>query len=257
MNTPKLTRKQIKEGLDQVPFIDIMGGAVNTKLTNKQKVFAMELAKGAKGSEAYRKAYNSKGKAKTQADQAHRLRKRPDIKAVTEAYSKALEAEKYQTPAALRALVIQSLVSVIIDEEANHSQVVAAAKVLGTVTEVAAFTERKEVTTITTSDAARAKVMAQLREMMNSQAEDASIIENEALSLEQELAATSATPHTPNEGLESHIDIHTIPLKQSSIPLKQSPENSTPHPFDNPTDDPENDDSETPPVNVSKPNGLG
>ena len=56
-------------------------------------------------------------------------------------------------------MVIDSLVKVIIDPEANHGQVVAAAKVLGTVTEVAAFTERKEVHTITSSEDARAKVM--------------------------------------------------------------------------------------------------
>lgn len=246
----KISRKTIQQGLDQVPFVDIMGAKVDKQLTSKQKVFAMELAKGAKGSEAYRKAYNSKGKAKTQAVEAHKLRSRPDIARITEAYTLAIEGQKYQTPAALRALVIESLVSVIIDPEANHSQVVAAAKVLGTVTEVAAFTERKEVTTITTSDDARARVMAQLREMMNSQAEDASIIENEALSLEQELMGAGDDPTPPNEALESHIDIHTIPLKQSPSKLDPLPPTNSPPPS-------ESGDLETPPVNVSKQNEVG
>lgn len=208
----------------------------------------MNIAKGDTGSAAYRKAYNSKGKPKTQADSAYKLRNRPDIAAVTEAYSKALEGQRYQTPAALRALVIQSLVQVIIDPEANHGQVVAAAKVLGTVTEVAAFTERKEVHTISSSEDARAKVMQQLRDMMNSEAVDA--VEIEAVSLEQELAASRATPTTPNGQLESLAPIHTIPLKQS-------PSELTPHPPSESAPPSVADDLETPPGHVSKPNGLG
>jgi hypothetical protein len=248
MNTSKLSRKAIREGLEQTPFVDILGTAVNSKLTSKQKAFAMNLAKGDTGSEALRKAYGRKGNPKTIANDAYKLRKNPDVITMQEAYSAALEGQRYQTPAALRALVIDSLVKVIIDPEANHGQVVAAAKVLGTVTEVAAFTERKEVHTITSSDDARAKVMKQLRDMMNSEAVD--VVESEALSLEQELRGHDATPTTPNGQLESHAHIHTIPLKQS-------PSNSTPSsPFDpdlhlvDPT-------LETPPGHVSKPNGLG
>jgi hypothetical protein len=241
MKEPKLTRNQIKQGLEQTPFVDIMGAQVNAKLTNKQKVFAMELAKGAKGAEAYRKAYSNKGKPTTQAVEASKLRKRPNIAQMVDAYSAAIEGQRYQTPAALRALVIESLVSVIIDPEANHSQVVAAAKVLGTVTEVAAFTERKEVTTITNSEAARAKVMAQLRDMMNSQADDATVIESEALSLEQELAGHSATPIPQDGEKESLIDIHTIPLKGTPIPLD-------PLPHQNPTSPSPDDNLETPPA---------
>jgi hypothetical protein len=255
MDTNKLSRKQIKAGLDQVPFVDIMGAAVNSTLTPKQKSFAMELAKGAKGSEAYRKAFNSKAKPRTQATEAHKLRTRPDIARMTEAYSLALEGQRYQTPAALRALVIESLVQVIIDPEANHSQVVAAAKVLGTVTEVAAFTERKEVTTITSSDDARAKVMRQLREMMTTDATDA--VEVEAQSLVDELRAPSATPTTPNGQLESLAHIHTIPLKQSQDPLEQSPSELDPLPPDESAPPSVDDDLETPPGHVSKPNGLG
>jgi len=241
MDTTKLSRKQIRQGLEQVPFVDVMGAAVNSKLTPKQKVFAMELAKGEKGAAAYRKAFNSKGKPKTQAAEAYKLRTRPDIAQITEAYSLALEGQRYQTPAALRALVIESLVSVIIDPEANHSQVVAAAKVLGTVTEVAAFTERKEVTTITSSDDARAKVMRQLREMMKEDATDA--VEIEAQSLVDELRAPIATPTTPNEPLESLIPIHTIPLKQSPSELNPLPPNKSAPPSANPS-------TETPPGDV-------
>ena len=248
MNTTKLSRKQIKQGLDQVPFADIMGAQVNNNLTNKQKAFAKNLAHGDGPSAAYKKAFNRKGKPEHIANDAYKLRQRPDIIQMQDAYAMALEGQRYQTPAALRALVIDSLVSVIIDPEANHSQVVAAAKVLGTVTEVAAFTERKEVHTITSSDDARAKVMKQLREMMNSEAIDA--VEIEAQSLEDELAAVHATPITPIGGSESLAHIHTIPLKRSSIPLDPLPPSESAPPS-------VSGDLETPPGHVSKPNGLG
>jgi hypothetical protein len=248
MKPAKLTRQQVREGLEQTPFVDIMGGAVSAKLTNKQKGFAMNLAKGDTGSEALRKAYGRKGNPKTIANDAYKLRKRPDILAVRDAYSAALKAQEYQTPAALRALVIQSLVSVIIDPEANHGQVVAAAKVLGTVTEVAAFTERKEVTTITSSTDARAKVMQQLRDMMKQDATD--VVEIDALSLVEELAASRATPTTPNEPLESLAHIHTIPLKQS-------PPKLDPSPLDDSAPPSVIADMETPPGDVLGTNGVG
>jgi hypothetical protein len=246
----KLDRKTIQQGLEQTPFVDIMGTQVNKALTKKQRDFAMNIAKGDTGAAAYRKAYNTKAKPKNVAVDASKLRARPDIAQVIEAYSLALDGQRYQTPAALRALVIDSLVKVIIDPEANHGQVVAAAKVLGTVTEVAAFTERKEVHTISSSEDARAKVMAQLKQLMKQDATDVQAVEIEALSLEQELRGTSATPTTPNGQLESLAHIHTIPLKQS-------PSELDPHPIDDSAQPSVGDDLETPPGHVSKPNGLG
>lgn len=245
----KLTRAQIQQGLEQTPTADILGAAVNAKLTPKQKAFALNLAKGQGPSEAYKKAFNRKGKPKDIANDAYKLRQRPDIIQIQEAYSAALEGQKYQTPAALRALVIESLVSVIIDPEANHSQVVQAAKVLGTVTEVAAFTERKEVTTITSSEAARARVMQQLRDMMKAEAQDVNATEIEAATLIDELRAPAATPTTPNGALESLTNIHTIPHEQP-------PQKSTPLPPSNPAPDSVDADPETPPVNVSKKKGV-
>jgi hypothetical protein len=215
MNTTKLSRKQIREGLEQVPFVDIMGKQLNQQLTSKQKAFCMEVAKGETGSAALRTAYKSKGTPKTQANNAHRLKKRADIKTTIEAFEMALEAQKYQTPAHLRALVIQSLVGVLIDPDSNASQITNAAKVLGTVTEVAAFTELKTVTTITSSEDARARVMMQLRDMMKSSATDA--VEIEADSLLKELAGDHDTPTTPNGQLESLTTMHSIPHDQSQV----------------------------------------
>jgi len=140
----------------------------------------MEVAKGSTGAAAYRKAYNTSAKPKTQGNQAHKLSSRPDISAEIEAYQLAIEGAKHRNPAALRELVIQSLVKVIIDPDSKPGQITAAAKVLGTVTEVAAFTERKEVRTITSSEDARAAIMAQLKQLSNASAEDAHIIDAQA-----------------------------------------------------------------------------
>lgn len=218
MMTTKLTRKQIAEGLEQVPFRDIMGKQAAQALTPKMQAFALEVAKGSSGAEAVRKVYKSKGKKQTQANDAYKLRRRPEVAASIEAFERAIELQKYYTSAGLRALVIESLVKVITDENSNASQITNAAKVLGTVTEVAAFTERKEVTTITSSEDARARVMMQLRDMMKANATDA--VEIEADSLLKELAGDPSTPTTPIGQLESLTTIH-------SNTDDQSPENST------------------------------
>ena len=132
----KLTRKQIREGLDQVPIQDILGKAVSRELTAKQKAFALEVAKGNTKAGSYRKVYSKTAKPKTAGDAGSRLASDPRIIAEIQAYNLAIEAQKHRTPEALRSLVIQSLVQVLIDPEAKQSTKVASAKVLGTVTEV-------------------------------------------------------------------------------------------------------------------------
>lgn len=246
----KLTRAQIKQGLDQIPMVDILGPQVAKALTPKQQAFAKNLAHGDGPSEALKKAYGRKGNPKTIANDAYKLRQNPDVITMQEAYSAALEGQRYQTPAALRALVIDSLVKVIIDPEANHGAVIAAAKCLGSVTEVAAFTEVKQVTTITSSEAARAKVMQQLKQLMRSDAQDVDSVEIEATTLENELRASHATPTTPNGQLESLAHIHTIPLEQSPL-------NPDPSPLDDSAPPSTADDLETPPGHVSRTNGVG
>lgn len=191
MNTPKpikLSRKQIREGLTQVPIEHLLGKSVSRELTAKQKKFALEVAKGSTGAGAYRKAYDSNATPKTQGDAASRMKADSRIQAEIDAYQLAIESEKYRSPAALRALVIQSLVQVVIDPDAKQATKVQAARVLGTVTEVGAFTERKEIRTITSSEDARTRVMGELRRLMQASATDAQVIDDAADSLLAELA---------------------------------------------------------------------
>lgn len=186
----KLSRSEITDGLDTMPVSHILGKSVSRGLTAKQKTFALEVARGSTGAAAYRKAYDTKASPKTQGNQAHKLKSRPDISAEIEAYQLAIESAKHRNPAALRELVIQSLVKVIINPDSRPGQITAAAKVLGTVTEVAAFTELKVVRTITSSEDARASIMGQLRALMTAQAVDATVIDDQADSLLAELTAT-------------------------------------------------------------------
>jgi hypothetical protein len=242
-NTPtKLTRAQIREGLDSVPVSHILGKSVTRELTSKQKRFCLEVAKGETKASAYRKAYNVKSKNTLQRE-PYQLTRDQRITNEIEALEAAMKAQAYQTPSALRALVIQSLVGVITDPDAKPGQITAAAKVLGTVTEVAAFTERKEVRTITSSEDARASIMAQLKQLSNASAEDAHIIDAQADDLMRELAGSAthppATPQT--DDAESLTSIHTIPHEQT---------HSAATPTKAPDEDPPSSIQETPPSSL-------
>lgn len=209
----KLTKAQIREGLDSVPVSHILGRGATRELTAKQKAFAMEVAKGSTGAAAYRKAYNTKASPKTQGNQAHKLTKRPDISAEIQAYEAALLGETYRTPAALRALVVQTLAGVLVDPDAKQAVKVQAAKAIGAMTDVSLFTHRTETKIIKTSGDARAELLAQIREITNASAEDATIIDAQADDLMRELAGAethpTATPHF--DDAESLISMHTIP----------------------------------------------
>jgi len=252
MKPTKLTRKQIKEGLEQVPLDAILGKEVTRQLTPKMRGFALDVAKGETKAEAYRKNYNAKSKH-TMSNKPYVLARDERVKAEIEAYQVAIEAAKHRTPAQLRDLVIHSLVQVIINPDAKPNQITQAAKVLGTVTEVAAFTERKEVTTITSSQDAKAQIMAQLKALMRADAVD--VVEVDAGSLLAELNGVQdvetvdsethppATPQASHE--ESQVDKHTIPLKRS--PLNQI----DPTPSDFLDADPTPASTETPPGSES------
>lgn len=229
MKPPKLSRKQLKDALDTVPVSVILGREVNRELTPKQRKFALEVAKGNTKADAYRKAYKADASPHTLSSKPYHLARDDRIRAEIDAIEAAIRAAEYETPAGLRSLVIHSLVKVITDPESKPGQITAAAKVLGSVTEVAAFTERKEIRTIRSSDDARAQVMAQLREMLKAQADDAEVIDSAADSLLAELSgnpAGSDPTHTPppaGSNMVAPPPTHTIPPERSSLDLEDTP----------------------------------
>ena len=242
----KLTRAQLRESLDSVPVSHILGKGVTRELTGKQKAFCLEVAKGETKANAYRKAYNVKSKNTLQRE-PYQLTRDQRITNEIEAMQAAIKAQEYQTPAALRALVIQSLVGVITNPDAQPGQITAAAKVLGTVTEVAAFTERKEVRTITSSEDARAAIMAQLKQLTAADVQDVTAIDADADSLLAELKSgenvTHRTPTPQADDAESLAYMHTIPHEQTSIPHESLSEHDI---------DPENPDADTPPPSTQE-----
>jgi len=227
----KLTRAQLREALETVPIDSLFPAAASRELTAKQKRFARDVAMGKTKADAYRDNYNVTSKA-TMTSRPYALAADGRVKAEIEAYRLALETAKHRNPAALRELVIQSLVKVIIDPESKPGQITAAAKVLGTVTEVAAFTERKEVRTITSSEDARAAIITQLKQLTAADVQDVTAIDRDADSLLAELAKsagddTHRTPTPPNVEKESQPYTHTIPREQSPT-LSKNPDGETP-----------------------------
>ena len=166
------------------------------KLTAKQKRFAEEIAKGNTKAGAYRAAYpNSKAKPAIQSVEGHRLLANPKISLQVDAMRLALERQKYVTPAALRALVIDQLVEKVLDPEVKPAQQLKALQLLGTVTEVAAFTERKSIEHVKTdSESIRGRLLETIREALKLDAVDAKIIEGDELLAEIASAKAGGPP---------------------------------------------------------------
>jgi hypothetical protein len=224
----KLSRKQAKESLETIPNELLFGKTVSRGLTHKQRTFARRVAEGATKAQAYRDAYKANATKRTLSAQPYALMRDERIKREIEAYELAIESAKYRTPIALRELVIQSLVQTLIDPETKQAQKVAAAKVLGTVAEVSAFVDRKEITHVSSSEHARDQIMDMLSDMLKAHA-----IDVDPTSLIQELGGTHPSPTPPDAESESRPHVHTIPHESSTS------QSDTPTPFQN--SDPESD----------------
>jgi hypothetical protein len=210
-----LTRKQIAQALDTTPIETILG--VQSKgLTSKQKKFAKEIAKGATKADAYRKAYKADASPHSLRKDPYTIANNPRVRQEIEAYELALASAEYRQPAQLKALLVQQLVQHSLDPDFPPAQKVQCLKLIGSLFEVGAFEERKTVTQITSSHDAREKVMQELRLMMNSQAEDATVLDADSLmaELHPPQGATSVEA-------ESRAELHTVPLEQ--IPSLDDP----------------------------------
>lgn len=198
----KLSRKELDKGLETLPLSVILGKQVSDGLTPSQRKFAKEVARGQRKVDAYKVAYPNATSPNTLSREPYMLARDPRIVKEIEAYALAIEAAKHRTPAALRELVIQGLVQVALNPDAKDAVKVQALKTIGTITEVAAFTERKEVRTITSSDDARARVMQELRALVSADATDATVIEADSLLAE----LTGEPAKFSAEGTEENAD---------------------------------------------------
>lgn len=183
--------QRVKETLTEMSPSSLVGmmGVAKSTLTHKQKTFAYNVAMGETKAEAYRKAYKRDCAESSLRSDPYRIASDPRIAREIEAYKLAQEAAKYRTPQDLRNLVIQALTQQVIDPDTPPAVRTQAIKVLGTVTEVAAFTERKESLVHHSSDKLRGEILSQITALMHGQTVEGERIDREADSLLAELTA--------------------------------------------------------------------
>lgn len=213
----KLTRKAIKEGLDQVPIEAVLIGVNNPAgitLSPKDREFARQLALGESKASAYRKSRPSKAKPESQSRRGQDLAKKSAVVSQVEAFRLAIEAEKSRTPAHLRALVVQKLTEKALDPDIPPAQQIKALELLGKITEVALFTERREVVQVKDSGEIRARLMDSIRQAIKSSAVDAEIVEVDSLLAEingdSHISTDNVTDSQDNEPGESHISSDNV-----------------------------------------------
>lgn len=223
----KITRKAIKEGLEQIPVETILlGVGAKPKLTHKQKEFARHVALGETKAQAYRKAYKSKGTSKTVGDNAHKLSLHTGVQQEIEAYKIALEAEKHRTPAQLKSLLIQQLVKHSLDEDFPPAQRVKCLELMGKLYEVGAFEERKTTTIVHESAKVKERLLSQLKPLIDGDyVKEKTETEEDSLLAELKAAPPGETgdqqPTTPPPALTGPSDgqptTHINPHIQSDV----------------------------------------
>jgi hypothetical protein len=255
----KLTRKEIKEGLEQIPVEKLLLGtaAHGVGLTKKQKAFATEVVKSGNKSAAYRKAYDHKGKPETAARDAQKVANNPKVATYIEALEAAEQARAYLIPARLRDLAIHKITEKALDPAVPPAQQLKALELLGKITEVSLFTHRTETVHLTSSADIKEQLIKSLRLAMagnnvtdveakpvddllaelagyNDPADaldsEATNILHDATALDdadQDPATPSlnAEPETP-PSTDPQKSANTIPPQLHSIPLNQSPQES-------------------------------
>ncbi len=230
MKTP--SRKALREQVKNKDMGSILSVPRGT-LTAKQKAFAQAIAlDGMTGADAYRTAYKATGTPKSVGTNASKLKADSRIQLEIEALERAKTLATLHSAEALRSLVITSLTSALIDPDVKPATKIQAAKVLGAVTEVAAFTERKEITHVSSSSDLRERIMQQLKTVILD-ASDATDVDTESLLAEISGDADTYPAGTPpNPKRDSDADVHTIPHKPS--PHFSDPESSDSDPTEHP-----------------------
>ncbi len=228
----KLTRKQIKEGLEATPIDTLLMGSPKT-LTHKQKAFAEALAMTGNKAEAYRTAYDTHSTPKIQSQEGQALAKNPVIAMQVEAIKLSIEAQKYLLPAHLRALTIQKLTEKALDPDVNHAQQIKALELLGKITEVALFSERKEIITTDTSATAKDRLIQSLAQAIRSSAHISMDKKVEADQLLAEITGGSLAnpdPDTIDQASEDNNGQHDKPegYLQSEPEAEEIENGSTP-----------------------------
>lgn len=220
MRMPKLSKKQIKESLEQTPAHVILAG--KRQLTHKQKQYCKGIVEGLTKTEAYARAYNHKGKRKTMSDNASRLSNDSRIQAEIDALERAKQFEAMYSTAQLRTLVISQLTKEAVDPKSKPAERISALSKLGQVAELGVFVARTETKIIKDSETAKNELMEQLKQAL---ADDARTIDSDVDELMAELSPPAIeddqpeTPPTPDPHLaeiDGSLPLHSNPHNQSA-----------------------------------------
>jgi hypothetical protein len=218
----KLTRAQIKAGLDAIPVETLLssGEGKTPKISHKQREFARAVALGQSKAQAYRASHKANPTRATITTEPYKLARDPRIAREVEAYKLALEAEKPRTPAQLKSLLVQQLVQHSLDDEFPPAQRMKALQLIGQLFEVGAFLERKETTVVHKSTDIRTRLLERLGAVSDVQAKP-----DDALTLLEEIrgAGPEVDPDSDptalgakQDGACSAADVtHTVPLTRS------------------------------------------
>jgi hypothetical protein len=239
----KLTRKQIKEGLEALPVERLLLGSAahGVKLTKKQKVFAEEVVKTGNKTAAYRKAYDTTGKPATQSRKAQEVASNGKVQAYITALEEAERARAYLVPARLRDLAIHRITEKALDPSVPPAQQLKALELLGKITEVSLFTHRTETVHLTSSADIKDQLLKSLRLAMSGSITD--VEANPVDDLLAEIAAGSgaaAAIYQPDG--EILQDPAALEDQSSSLAPSANPECQTP-----PLPDPQNQPTSIPP----------
>ena len=231
----RLTRKQVKEALEQTPIEQVLLGSIGARevtLTTKQREFARQIAMGETKAGAYRKSRTTKAKPATASRKGVAMLGQDNIRTQVEAFRAAFEAQKYQTPAHLRALAIHELTKHALDEGCPPAQRIKALELIGKMTEVALFTERREIVQVTDAAQIKARLMDTLRTITQAQAvdvEDTTAADSLMAELSEPLESTETTEAQTIEA-QDDTEAQDIEAQAGAGSILNSTPGATPHP---------------------------
>lgn len=204
-----MNRKAIRETVQAKGIEQAMRLPKGT-LTAKQKRFAEAVALGNTGADAYRLAYNAKGKPKTVGNHASALKQHEGIQREIERIERANELAALHSAAGLKSIVISTLAEIATSVEEKGAVRVQAVRAIGALVGVDAFRETKRVEHVKDSGEIRAQILDQLKSMMLASSD---VQDVDANSLLKELSGPEPHPGaTPQDAeWDSDAHIHTIP----------------------------------------------
>lgn len=241
-NMKTATRKQVKEQIKSKGIEQAMRVPKGT-LTHKMRKFAEAVALGNTGADAYRIAYNTRGKPTTVGNHASALKADDRIKSEIERIERANELAALHSAEGLRSIVISTLAEIATNPDSKDATRVQAVKAIGSLVGVDAFRETKRIEHIKDSGQIRAQILDQLKTMMLG-SDDAETVEVDSLlgELSPEENAPDQEPHhqgTPqnaewDSGSHEHSNPHEPSPSFSEVAITPPSSSETPPmPFEN------------------------